>query len=682
MKNIIILLILFFQFIHHPSVFADDLNPANTHILNPWYIFFNGYQAYQSNNWETSLSFLEQATDKYILYDYAIYYRASALSNLNRYDEALLYFNKIIKEYPDSPLFPSTILSIGDIFLNTGSYEKAKEYFNMFISRLPSHNEVSQALYKYSISLENTGRHEESQNILKRLYIEYPMDKYTKMIPEPILSADELYNRIQNLFNAREYKAVIKESLFTKQERFLMMSAKSLYYTKAYNEAMEFFKTLLDNTNNNNIKEEIFSWLGKTYSNLNQSEDAVKVYKEYMDTFPDGIYTDELIYRTSIISRESGAEAYALELLNKLANKYPLSKWKDDALWQMAWMHYEKKDYRNTEKYLAHLIASPSDKFRKQALYWYGKVLLKLGSKDKAIDVLKRLYLSETLPSYYGVLAKKILEDMGIKSKDAAINPLSVIGDTQINTTAAEGLDIKRARELISMNLTDLAYLELESVKKKTDLNDFIQTGILFRSIGKLNRCRIIGLYLLKNPSMASENHLFQTVLPHADPVGYKTIVDKITASSLIDPYLVYAVITQESGFNETVISRAGAIGLMQIMPKTGLKIAETLSMDKFQVDDLFLADVNVTMGTTYLKEVTREFNGNIYHALAAYNAGPHMVKAWLKKYNNIDTDEFVENIPYRETRNYVKQVMAAYEIYRYVYNPKSDLGFWGTEGP
>lgn len=665
-------------------------------ISNPQEIFLNGYQSYQSNDWGNAVYFFEQVPDSYILSDYAIYYKASALSNRERYYEALLSFDKIAKVYKDSPLVPLSLLKIGGILSNTGNYQKAVEYFQNFIDTYPNHKEMPQALYKLAINFENIGELDNAQKALKQLWIEYPADKYALLTAKPLLTADETYKRLLKMFKMGEYKIIIKESI-SKEERFIMLNAKSFYHTKDYDRAIKDLKDIINNSADNRVKEEAMLWLGKAYSNIKDAEKSQTAYRELLNVYPKGSYADEAVYKLSILAKEQGETASALKMLEKLIKEYPSSQFRDDSIWQTSWIHYEKGGYKEALKYLELLQKSSADRFKKRAVYWHGRVLLKLGNKDEAVNIFKKLYveekdmtaatISEILPSYYEMLARKILIDLGIdhvsdcgfqtlnrefEKKNTAYyppvtasNPLA--GDAR---PATENIHLKKADELLAINLKEQAYMELDSLGAELSASDIIRAGILYKKAGNINRSHNIGLNFLRNVQLSTLPFQLSTLLSLAYPLGYQNIVDEASGALQIDPYLVYAVITQESAFNETAVSRAGALGLMQVMPKTGKAVSAKLSknMDVFKKEDLFLPEINIILGTRYLKELMEEFKGNTALALAAYNAGPPAVKSWLKK-GNIDTDEFVENIPYNETRRYVERVLSVYETYKAVYS-------------
>ena len=132
-------------------------------------------------------------------------------------------------------------------------------------------------------------------------------------------------------------------------------------------------------------------------------------------------------------------------------------------------------------------------------------------------------------------------------------------------------------------------------------------------------------------------------------------------------------LIRQESLFNANVQSRAGAIGLMQIMPETGRLLHANSEMNgPFSTNILFDPEANIRLGVQYIDQLNKRFKKNRTHILVSYNAGPHNLKKWLKRFNHLDDpDVFIESIPYPETRKYVKKVLRNYGIYQSLY-PKA----------
>uniref|UniRef100_UPI003D0B6CB1 transglycosylase SLT domain-containing protein n=1 Tax=Pseudoalteromonas sp. TaxID=53249 RepID=UPI003D0B6CB1 len=147
-------------------------------------------------------------------------------------------------------------------------------------------------------------------------------------------------------------------------------------------------------------------------------------------------------------------------------------------------------------------------------------------------------------------------------------------------------------------------------------------------------------------------------------PLAHKAQVVSFSKKQNIDPSWSYAVIRQESAFASDAQSPKGAMGLMQIMPTTGRNIARTLQTKLKSSHQLLEVDTNIQFGISYLRKVLNRFDQNTVLATAAYNAGSQRVKSWLPEEESISPDIWIENIPFKETRNYLKQVLAYTAIY------------------
>ena len=152
---------------------------------------------------------------------------------------------------------------------------------------------------------------------------------------------------------------------------------------------------------------------------------------------------------------------------------------------------------------------------------------------------------------------------------------------------------------------------------------------------------------------------------PHDYPKEYKDLIFEWSQHHEIDPNLVFAIIKNESKFGTNAKSPKGAQGLMQIMPATGQWIAQQLKMEPFEAEQLYDPDLNIRFGCWYLASLREEFSGNTYMVIAAYNAGRGTVNEWINA--GIWNGEMisVDNIPYKETRNYLKAVWKSYLAYK-----------------
>lgn len=156
-----------------------------------------------------------------------------------------------------------------------------------------------------------------------------------------------------------------------------------------------------------------------------------------------------------------------------------------------------------------------------------------------------------------------------------------------------------------------------------------------------------------------------KTVLKMFFPLEYSSSVERYSSVYDVDPNIIYSIINVESKFNPDALSKKGAVGLMQITPKTGEYIASLLNKDDYDENSLYEPEINIEFGTFYISKLNRDFNGNLNYIFAAYNGGEGNVRKWIQnKGGTLDIDD----IPFRETREYIKRVNRYYKLYTYLY--------------
>lgn len=155
-------------------------------------------------------------------------------------------------------------------------------------------------------------------------------------------------------------------------------------------------------------------------------------------------------------------------------------------------------------------------------------------------------------------------------------------------------------------------------------------------------------------------------------PLYYKELIYKYSEKYKIDPFFVAAMMREESRSSRDIVSSAGAIGLMQIMPDTGKDFAKKFNIQDFKTDMLFQPELNIQIGAWEMKSYMDRFNNNLFIVIGAYNAGPARMREWMKKISLSDLDEFIEDIPFVETRRHIKKVLDSYILYKELYEEKS----------
>ena len=184
-------------------------------------------------------------------------------------------------------------------------------------------------------------------------------------------------------------------------------------------------------------------------------------------------------------------------------------------------------------------------------------------------------------------------------------------------------------------------------------MRQYFQNGAYGRSLQLANQL----------PSSRSERDLYRY------PLAFWDLIQQKAQDRGLDPYLVLALIRQESLFDTRARSPAAAIGLMQLIPPTAARVAKQLGLAAPSQETLFEPEVNLTLGTQYLKDLLQRYSNNWYKAIAAYNAGEAAVDRWEREIVTDDIEEFVERIPYVETRGYVKLVLRNHQIYKRLYD-------------
>ncbi len=157
-------------------------------------------------------------------------------------------------------------------------------------------------------------------------------------------------------------------------------------------------------------------------------------------------------------------------------------------------------------------------------------------------------------------------------------------------------------------------------------------------------------------------------------PTAYQKIVEKNAKNFNFPPEFVYAIIRQESTFRKKVVSHAGAYGLMQLLPQTAKQMARKEHISYRSRPELFSPEKNIQLGTAYLKYLGQQFNYHPVLIAAAYNAGPRQVKYWLQNHPPKEIDIWIETLPWHETRNYLKNIIAFYAVYQHLLGTRTDL--------
>ena len=276
--------------------------------------------------------------------------------------------------------------------------------------------------------------------------------------------------------------------------------------------------------------------------------------------------------------------------------------------------------------------------------YWYGRALEATGQEQAAIAVFKEVARQR---SYYGFLAAdQIATDYFLEHAETPVAP-DVVERVSVKPA------VQRARELRALARWIDARREWRYVTKPLNKQELMAAAVLAESWGWHDQA----IFTLAKTQYWDDLEL-RFPIRHRD-----TVTDNADRHSL-DPAWVFAVVRQESAFMEDAHSRAGARGLMQLMPATARLVAKkVLARKPPRLRELYEPDTNIGLGTAYLRRVLNRLGDHPVLATAAYNAGPHRVERWLPD-ESLDSDIWIEIVPFKETRGYLRRVMAYTVIY------------------
>ncbi|MEZ4288034.1 MAG: lytic transglycosylase domain-containing protein [Polyangiales bacterium] len=294
-----------------------------------------------------------------------------------------------------------------------------------------------------------------------------------------------------------------------------------------------------------------------------------------------------------------------------------------------------------------------------RASYWYARSLERRRKKKEAIDAYRET-IDRIGLHWYGLLAALRLQGLGADSRFAfSTEPLRNTGSSAI----VDAKDLPpRAKFFLDLGLKDDANAEIESGRSTASpsTHQLIRWYTACGSPSMARRAALKANVSRDRPIKSDDGWWWRTVYPTPWNRAVMEAIKDRTPSS----WLVYATMRQESGYNPNAISRVGAIGLLQLMPATAERVAQRIGVD-FRKELLFDPSTNIRLGVDEMADLLDEFDGQFVLSIASYNAGTHRVRAWWETYRGDQIDEFVESIPFDETRNYVRRVISHLLVYR-----------------
>ncbi len=363
--------------------------------------------------------------------------------------------------------------------------------------------------------------------------------------------------------------------------------------------------------------------------------------------------------RYYVLDDEDGKAA---EIYARLIERFPSGAFAERASWKAGWWAYRTKNFRETIRVFERSAATfPRSDYRPSWLYWSARSYDHVGDRAAATERY-RLTATDYLNTYYGRLAWRHLE----QRNEASVTP----GVRRAMVTPPEPPPtVDRIADLIAAGLYRPALNELQYAQKVWGDSPPLQATIalVHNKMGNLR----LGINAMRRAypqfMAAGGEALPQEILRIIFPLDYWPLLKGNAQAHGLDPYILAALAAQESTFDAKIRSSANAIGLLQIIPATGRRYARKVGMRNYSQQSLENPEINARLGTQYFADLVNRFGGPHY-ALASYNAGEHRVERWNDEAPDLPQDEWIDNIPFPETQNYVKRILGTAEDYRRLY--------------
>jgi soluble lytic murein transglycosylase len=617
--------------------------------------------------------------------DYVTFYLGTSYFQAGQTAEAAATLVGFDTTYPESLLIHDAHVLFANALLAQGRAQDAIAMLEK--ERQPLRADVELALGR---AYEATGQNAKAGDVLRNLYVTMPLSA----------EAGQADTELKKLASTTQLPPLGPNSLRSRADLLLK--------GKRFNEAADQYRDLL-NVVSADDRPEVELALAIALRRSGQNKDAEKILLSLPST--PGDLNAQRLFNLGEVTRADNDEPGFLKNLGELRQAAPTSIWLEQALlgagnyyllkpdydkaidsyrelqqrfpnagrasyahWKVAWLSLRQG--RNAEAkagFEEQIALYPTSAEIPAALYWRAR----LAEEDNDAAMARAYYqkLSERFRNfYYGELARRRLQAIKVTDDSPRYALLDRVPGIQSGARISESdpptdnLRYQKAQLLENGALVDFAVRELQAAGKEETGNWVVpETARLYQDAGRYDGALQVFKRAVPNYFAVDIPTLPRPYWEALFPKAYWTDLKRFSTQNALDPYLVASLIRQESEFNPGAVSRANAVGLMQLLPKVGKGVAKQEKLVRFSPSQLFTPEVNLQLGTRYFREMVDKF-GSFEYALAAYNAGTNRVDDWLGQGKYRDPQEFVESIPFTETREYVQAILRNANVYRQLY--------------
>ncbi len=616
--------------------------------------------------------------------DYVNYYLANSYFQTGRTAEAIAELSEFDKNYPESLLVRDSHVLYANALLAEARPAEAIPILEK--DRQPIRSDLELALARaYSAA----GQPAKANEIYRNLYFTMPLSgeatqaesELNKVSGLAQASTDQRRSRADLLMKgkrysdaANEYRDLLDRATPAERLNVQLALASALRKSGKNKDAKQVVESIPASTPEVNA-ERLFN-LGEIARAANDDDGFLQIMGQLRETAPTSSFLEQELLAAGNIYLLRKDYDHAIDAYRELQERFPTGARASYAHWKVAWLSLRQGRNQAAKTSFEQQIALyPSSAEIPAAVYWRAR----LAEEDNDLAMARAYYakLSERFRNYYyGELARQRLTKLNVDSASEPAHyalldrlpPFNSINRFSEDAAPADNLRVQKARLLENGALLDFAGKELRAAAEE-EKGSWLpaETARMYQEAGRYDMAvetlkrAVPNYFALDIPSLPRS--YWEALFPKP----YWTDLKRYSSDNALDPYLVASLIRQESEFNPNAVSRANAVGLMQLLPKVGKGVAKQEKLKHFSATQLFMPGINLQLGTRYFRSMVDKF-GAFEYALAAYNAGSDRVEDWLGQAKYRDAQEFVESIPFTETREYVQAIMRNAYVYRQLY--------------
>ncbi len=515
----------------------------------------------------------------------------------------------------------------------------------------------------------------------RRLLSEHPLSgeaqtaraKLTEIGAEDLLTTAELrslgdayYNAGHYADAAEQFRVLLRKPGLDPETRNGIAVSEAACQLKLKRLAPSAVQALPDTPDENGARR--LGLLMELARDRDDSADVRRILDEMESRFPHSMWLADALFSAGNMHMLKHDYPMAIEYYGELASRFPSDKNASAAHWRSGWFSYRLGQYPTAARIFDEQIRLyPGTTEAVSALYWRARLYETLDHNPPSAAANYRMIARNYQHFFYAQLARRRLAALGeaqLASESKAEGIHSISEPHLIDTSPEDSPHLARARLLANAGLNEYIEFEIKadpdfaSMSALAEAQIYSSYGETFRAVRAAKR----GLPNSASLSIESVPIAYWQIL---FPEPWWSTIQAESAKKNLDPYLVASLIRQESEFDPNAISYANAWGLMQILPSEGKALAREEGIAHFQTFQLLNPNLNIRLGTRYLRELLDKFGGVQEYALAAYNAGDNRVTDWKAAGPYSGIDEFVESIPFTQTREYVEAILRNEETYR-----------------